>query len=448
MTKARMDGFYLMLLGTVAFLLFGIVMMRADRHVPLFDYRTAYYSGQCLLHRGCDPFSEHDIGQLYAQRVESGPVGERDLTVITRNIYLPSAFVLTVPLALIPFDFGQTIWMLLITASTILAAFLMWSASASRAPILCGALLCFLLANSSSLLFFGNPAGFVVPLCVLAAWCFINERWIQVGIASLTVGLVFKPHDVGLVWLFFLMAGGLYRRRALQTLALFAALVVPTILWVQHISPNWLQELSANLQVGVAKGGMNYPGEPHSTCTMINMQTVTSFFWENPHAYNLASYLICAPFLLIWIIATVRSRPSLEKTWFGLAAIAPLSMLPVYHRQYDAKLMILAIPALAILCARRDQRRWLGIVVTSAAFVLNGDFPWAIYYAVAGKLHLSTQGDHGRLLIAALDFPIPLSLLAMSAFYLWIYVRHPAADAAMDRTIAPEYAPAASVAAS
>src|SRR5215471_18901156 len=187
MTKARMDGLYLMLLGTAAFLLFGIVMMNADRHVPLFDYRTAYYSGQCLLHHGCDPFSEHDIGQLYAQRAESGPVGQRDLTVITRNIYLPSAFVLTVPLALIPFDTGETIWMLLITGSTILAAFLMWSAASSHASTLSAAFLCFLLANSSSLLFFGNPAGFVVPLCVLAAWCFINERWIQVGIVSLTV---------------------------------------------------------------------------------------------------------------------------------------------------------------------------------------------------------------------------------------------------------------------
>jgi hypothetical protein len=62
MSKARMDGLYLLLLGSVAFFLFDFVPMSADR-VPLLDFRTAYYSEKCLLLH-CDPYSERDIQSL------------------------------------------------------------------------------------------------------------------------------------------------------------------------------------------------------------------------------------------------------------------------------------------------------------------------------------------------------------------------------------------------
>jgi len=36
--------------------------------------------------------------------------------------------------------------------------------------------------------------------------------------SALRVSVAIKPHDAGLVWLYFLLAGGVYRKRALQTL--------------------------------------------------------------------------------------------------------------------------------------------------------------------------------------------------------------------------------------
>jgi len=55
----------------------------------------------------------------------------------------------------------------------------------------------------------------------------------------LVVSLALKPHDAALIWLFFLLAGGTYRKRALQTLALFLVFAVPTVLWVTWLSPHW-----------------------------------------------------------------------------------------------------------------------------------------------------------------------------------------------------------------
>jgi hypothetical protein len=118
-------------------------------------------------------------------------------------------------------------------------------------------------------------------------------------------------------------------------------------------------------------------------------------------------------------------------------------MLPIYHRQYDAKLIILAIPAMAILWARRGGVAWLGLLVTSAAFVLNGDIPWAIFLSLAERLHLSTNAPHGRLLLAAWIFPVPLSLMAMGAFYLWVLTQSSRRSETPNQPAPCEDAPAA-----
>jgi len=416
--QERRDGLYLMLLGTVFFLFFGIVLMNTGR-VPLFDFRTAYFSGACLLTH-CDPYSDSDVAALYAQHHERWPVADRDRQVITRNIYLPPAFAFTVPLALLPFALAEGLWFVLIAAAFVLAAFLM-SGSAEEAPLAACTLVAFCLANSGSLLYFGNPAGFVVPLCVMAAWCFVRERFVFVGIACLALSLAFKPHDTGFVWLYFLLAGGVYRRRALATMALLSAFGIPALLWVTHIAPHWLQEFASNLRVFSGPGAMNDPSGGHGTLVLTNLQTITSFFWPDPHTYDLASYLLCAPLFLVWGLVTLRSRIGPTTTWLALASIAPLSMLPVYHRQYDAKLILLAVPACALLWSRRGKAGWAALFVTWVAFFLNGDLPWVTFLAVVNHLHPASAGPTSRLLTAIWDFPVPLSLLAMSVFYLCLY---------------------------
>jgi hypothetical protein len=435
-----MDGLYLMLLGSVAFLLFGFVLISMDR-VPLMDFRTAYYSGKCLLHQHCDPYSENDIQRLWAQHPERFAVAGHSSLVVTRDVYLPSAFPFTATMALLPFTAAEVLWFLLISGSTIVACFLMWNAAVNQMPVLAGSLLCFCLANSGSLLYFGNPAGFVVPLTVIAAWCIIREKFVWAGIAFLVVGLAFKPHDAGLIWLYFLLAGGTYRKRALQALALVTVICLPVVLWVTHVSPHWPQQISDTLAIFSSRGGMNDPTAGHGTCVLTNIQTVTSFFLGNQSTYNLAAYILCAPLFLVWALITLRTRPSAQQASFALASIAALSMLPFYHRQYDAKLIILAVPALAILWARRDKLAWTGLTVTSAAFILNGDLPWVVFIAVVKRLHLSSAGAPGRLITAIWDFPVPLSLLAMGVFYLWIYARSSLNPASAEESLETESIP-------
>jgi hypothetical protein len=145
--------------------------------------------------------------------------------------------------------------------------------------------------------------------------------------------------------------------------------------------------------------------------------------WDDPRFYNLVSYLICAPLVLAWGFITLRSRPSTRRAWLALAAITALSMLPVYHRQVDARLLLLTVPACAMLWAEGGRIGRLALAVTTAGLVLTGDIPWAIFFGVASKLHLPATALTGTILMAVQMFPVPLILLAVGVFYLWIYAR-------------------------
>jgi hypothetical protein len=424
MTGARRDGSYLLIIGCAAFLLFGLFMVRIARG-PLLDFKMAYSSARCLMSQ-CDPYNESDVLRTY--RAEEGADGvelERDLLVVKRVVYPPSTFVVTVPFALLPEGAAQALWIGLIAAGFVLGAVLMWSAAADQAPILAGALVCLCLVSSGSQLSFANPGCLVVGPCLAAAWCLVEERFAVAGVVCLAVCLALKPHDAGPVWLYFLLAGGVYRRRAWQSLGVAAALSLPAIVRVMVVAPGWIGELRANLAAFMARGSMNDPGPAaawgHGTCTITDLQSIFSVFRDDAHFYNLASYMVCAPLLIAWAVVTVRSRG--KNAWLGLAAIAALSMLPVYHRQYDAKLILFAVPACAMLWAASGRMAKIAVGVTAAALVLIGDLPWSFFLGFLGHLHRTTSWMQGSLLYAALGFPTPLGLLGMGGFYLWVYAR-------------------------
>jgi hypothetical protein len=155
---------------------------------------------------------------------------------------------------------------------------------------------------------------------------------------------------------------------------------------------------------------------------MINLQTVASVFWDDPHIYNPVAYLVCAPLLLIWVFVTLRSRPSPKRAWLALAAVAALSLLPVYHRQYDAKILLLTVPACAMLWAEGGLIGRLALLVNTAGFVLTGDLLSAILRVLIDNAHLPAMKLSMKTLTVVDVFPGPLILLIMGIFYLWVYV--------------------------
>jgi hypothetical protein len=159
------------------------------------------------------------------------------------------------------------------------------------------------------------------------------------------------------------------------------------------------------------------------TSRLIDLQTVFSLFRDDPRFYNPASYLLCGALLLAWSVRTLKSHVSPRAAWLALAAIAPLTMLVSYHRSYDAKLLLLTIPACAMLCAEGGLIKWLALLVTGAAIVLNGDIPSAILNIIAVSLHAGAEGFRAKMMTVVLLRPAPIILLVAGVFYLWVYLR-------------------------
>ena len=426
MNRARRDGLYLLLIGSVM-LLVRCAALGSVSPDPMNDFIAIYNPAKCLIQH-CDPYNEGEVLRIYqASGIEYQRQTVTDRVNVTRFIYPPTVFSFTVPFAILPWGPASMLWMMLTVGSLIFASFLAWNLGADYAPIVSGVLIGFLLANSELLIVIGNPSGVVISLCVVAVWCFLQERFVPAGILFLAIGLAVKPQAVGLIWLYFLLAGGVYRKRAMQTLLVMVAIGLPSVLWVWHVSPHWMQELHSNILAFTAHGAFNDPGPAstgsHGAGRMINLQTVISVFWDDPRIYNLVSYLICVPLLIVWAVTTLRSRPSPKRAWLALAAIAALSMLPVYHRQYDTKLLLLTVPACAMLWAEGGLIGRIALFVNIAGFVLSGDLWWLLLSAFVNNLHLPVTMLTVKILTVLEAFPVPLILLVMGIFYLWVYVR-------------------------
>ncbi len=430
--RTRRIGLLGLLLCCGISVLWGCLLQRSSPD-GMIDFKGTFYAARCLIQHS-DPYNDGTPLRAYLAEQNDRTLPSHVLRqALSQNIYLPTTFILIAPLAILPWGPAHLLWMILTAGSLLLGALLMWNRGAKFSPFVSAALICFTLANCEAVLATGNPAGIVVGLCMVAVWCFLEEKFVWAGVVCLAVSLAIKPHDAGLVWLYFLLAGGIYRKRALQTLFVIAVIGLPAILWISHVAPHWLPELHANFLAQSAPGGQAYPGSNSANTgsgpsMIIDLQSAIYVFRDDPCIYNSVTYLICGALLLIGFVRTLRSRFSPQGAWLALAAIVPVTIVVTYHRSYDAKLLLLAVPACAMLWAEGRPIRWIALLVTAAGAVFTADIPLTILKIFSNALHISTEALSGKMLTVLLTRPTPLILLAMGIFYLWVYVRHTRPD--------------------
>jgi hypothetical protein len=92
-------------------------------------------------------------------------------------------------------------------------------------------------------------------------------------------------------------------------------------------------------------------------------------------------------------------------------------------------LLLLTIPACALLWAEGGSLRWFALLANSAALLITGDIPATALEIQTARVPLGTAFiEHLR--AALLVRPAPLILLLVAIFYLWVYVRRSAAEPA------------------
>ncbi len=419
MTRDRLDGLQIVLLGGVLVFIVGVMIARVNPQ-GMSDFKQFYYATRCLIEHH-DPYQESQIWAVYT--AESGTVPSDTATLkwlheILLCPNMPTTFLFMAPLALLPWNAAVTVWMALIVASFFVAGYLVWRLCADTAPRYSAALVFLLFITSGVGLSIGNTAALVVGLCVIAVCSFVSERLVWAGVLCLAVSLAIKPHDAGIVWLYFLLAGGAARRRALQTLAITALIAVPAVLWISHVVPHWPQELSANLHAITSRGGQDDPG-PHSSGAFgvvmtANLQVIFSRIKDDPAFYNPVVYLLCGVPLVLWAVKTLRMRYSPTNAWYALAAAVPFAMLVVYHRFYDCRLLLVAVPACVDLWWTRSPARWYALAVTLAGIIVTGDLLWIVIF------HFTKYSGLGVAIL-----PAPIVMAVLGVFYLCIYLHLP-----------------------
>jgi hypothetical protein len=433
MSSSRHIAFLILFVSAFVFLATGIWIQRSTP-LGLLDFKVLYYGADCFTHH-CDPYNVMQFQKFY-DTVGVGHASDPPAIrfVVTEYVYFPTAFLFTGTFSLLPWHIAHLLWTILTCACFFLACYLTWSVCAVRAAVPAAFLIGLLLASSQTIFAGGNAVGLVVSLAAIATWCFIRNRLPWVGIIGLTIALLLKPHDAGPIWLFFVLAGGVFRKRALQTLGLTAVLAAIAFTWAANVAPHWRAEQQANLDTISAHGGMNSPSPgasvDRSAGMLVDLQAVLAIIDDTPAFYNYATYAVCGTLLLVWAHRVLRTNWTEDEAWFALAAAVPLSMLAVYHKPYDTKLLLLAVPACIHLWSEKNLRGQAALLLTLGALFCSADIPLAVYAALTDPIQPDLHTFTGKLLAIVVLRPVSLILIALTAFYLTLFCAVPLSSTA------------------
>lgn len=329
MTDTRIESFDRIVLFLASVIFVGLGAFRAS--YPHNDFVPVYAGAHCLL-QGCNPYRG------------------------TLLLYPPSILVVVFPFALFSFRTAWLLWFVISGGLFILAVHRIVALCSPVQKRLATALGAVILAGSSQLLAVAQPSTPAIALAAIGWYCLIRGRMLWGGTAALLLSLAIKPQIGGLLVIYWAVRGP-HRRHAITAIAGSVTLLACGILIIQSRpeSAQWMGSMHTNLASAVAPGAGADPGQA-SDAAMLNLQTVTSVFSQTRKVYNCVAYLIFGILLTAWLAAEMllmRLKVDPAHDLLSMGALAVLTLLPVYHRSYDSRLLLLALPGALIVLERR-----------------------------------------------------------------------------------------------
>jgi hypothetical protein len=372
--RQKQAAWALLLLGILAFVGKGYKDEQAALHFR--DFKQPYASARCVLH-GCDPYAEAPTREQF---LEAGGVDE-DATVFQAysSLYPPPSLVMLTPVAALRYPAAHELWFVVIAllfslASAAVAELSLSFLGGGTAIVLTVVLAAFIF-SSTILLMLGQITGPVVSLLVIGAWLLIHDRLRWLAVLCLTAALLLKPHDsLLIVGLYLLVAGARWRRAWLAVMALALVFTAGSLAWFQHspATSHWTTELPANLKGNTSSGNVNDATLSNLQASEIaDLKALVGTVTPSPRLATLGELGGSAILLLLWIVPVVRMRDTRTKHVLALAALSAITLLLIYHRQYDTRLLLLVFPATALLLARRRGWGLAALALTAVASVIT-----------------------------------------------------------------------------
>jgi hypothetical protein len=402
---------HFLVLGVSALIFLVVGGQRAFRFSH--DLVPVYTGAGCLL-QGCNPYSTSQLEEQFFHR--GGRVIDLPSWEIDMPVYPPSTFLALSPLLLLRYPSARLFWFLLNGGLFILSAVLILSACPRPHRWLATILVSVILATSGILLVVGQPATFAISLIVISSYLFLRVRFLPLGAFLFMLSVAVKPQLGGLILLYFL-GQKIYRRYAAFALAGALALLLSAglTLRMHPHSANWTSTLQANLSSTLSPGGSADPRPMNQEAIGdMNLQSLTSIFFAEAGTFNHVAYVIFLVLLAVFLVVIPWSHASGEMNVLALAALSVLTLMPVYHRFYDTRLLMLTVPAVILIF---EKRRFLGgaIAVLSILSVISVQYRLQIYLVQHAEWERILQH---KLLFILLLRQQNLELLILFSLYL------------------------------
>ena len=309
-------------------------------------------------------------------------------------LYPPFTLALFLPLAGLSFANAASAFYVLTLAVCAAACARVLIAStelASIPPFWRGLVLCLLMVSPETRWALGNGNPIVLVTALLLVCCFdADPRWRWLRVLAFALAVLLKPQIALPFMLPLLIKPADGWRMLLRAFAVVIATSAAALALCarQPGTTTWASDLHANLALGAAAGNtMSLTERAYVFDPRLNLAYLFGYWISSPRLDTLltAAVLLVCGAALCWAI--FRSPRADSRQWaLAIAATAALTLLPVYHRSYDALLLVLALPWVLLALRTQYQRlvAWIALLLIAASTIL-----WARHLPVRWR------GIHG-----------------------------------------------------
>jgi hypothetical protein len=342
------------------------------------DFISPYVQSRNWI-RGIDPYSPQNLVSGWPPDAKKKEFLDRDLAdgSLVRKRGIPTAYplpalVLIAPLAILPWTIADILWLAISLAAyvvTILSvrslANLSWTDRRTY----------FFLAFALALAPFhtGLAAGSIVIVAlapaVAAIWAVRCRNDLLAGLL-LILAISLKP-QIGLPFLIYSVLRRHWRAAAIGVAGI-AILAAVAIFRLAAGGTHWMQSYLYDNRVLFSDGSLgDFTEKNPIRFGLINLQVGTYAVLGNRNGANILALAITLILGLVWLFLIVRRQRHFDSL-LPLSALVVLSLLPVYHRMYDASLLILPLAWSLTALTGPTRNSAKGALLLLALFLVPG----------------------------------------------------------------------------
>ncbi|HSV15605.1 MAG TPA: glycosyltransferase family 87 protein [Tepidisphaeraceae bacterium] len=355
-------------------LVMGALLARNMRHAISIsgsgDLTTVYAATRVWMH-GHDPYDQSQVRrEWYAHGGVKAVEPDADHTP---SVYPPSTFIVMAPLAAFPWPTARLIWALLdlgmiaaIAAALPALAGVRWRDP--RALALVAAVIALGPLRNGAM--GGQPAIVVTGLIVLAALG-AQRGWQWTPGVLLAIACAVKPPLAGPFLVYYALRG--QWRLALSGAIVAVGLALVGVLRLDMNGVAWLPGLRANLHAAEAAGAINDPTAwSIKRFEMVNLQVLLHTLTDNSHIVALLVRALVGLAAIAFAMLVLQRSRDRRRELAELSVVAALALLPIYHRWYDAGVLVFVLTwGMAALPSLWRAQAIIAMVVVSASFVIS-----------------------------------------------------------------------------